>query len=183
MRGKTCRARFPALLLPLFQFFPFFLPLRPGEASFFGQPLPFFLILLPFFPTNMTDRLRGRFPECPFGVGAGLELTEPFAQPGHTEISVHAGRLDRRVAHENHSAGTFADKPQTYGIQSGMKLVPTCGALDDGMAAFLSDTLGGLFTRGAFKILGLGLGLYLRSVLEIPDHAPLLVDTIAGVHL
>ena len=124
MLSKTCRGRLPAIFLPLLQLFPFFLPLRPGEASFFGQPLPFFLILLPFFPAYMTDRFRGRLLECPLGVGAGLELAEPLAQPRHAEISVHAGRFDRRVAHENHSAGTFADETQTNGIQSGVKLFP-----------------------------------------------------------
>ena len=64
-----------------------------------------------------------------------------------------------------------------------MKLFPTGSVLDDSMAAFLSDALCGLLARGAFKILGFGFGLYLRPVLEIPDHMPLFVDAIAGVKL
>ena len=41
----------------------------------------------------------------------------------------------------------------------------------------------GLFSRGAFKVLGLGLGFYLFSPLKVFDHIPLFVDAIAGIHL
>lgn len=46
----------------------------------------------------MTDWLRGGLVECSFGIVARLELAKPFTQFGHAELSVHAGRLDRRIA-------------------------------------------------------------------------------------
>ena len=66
----------------------------------------FLLILPPLLPANMTDRLWSGLVEYPLGVVAGLEVSESFTQLGHTEIPVHAGCLDRRVSHENDSAGT-----------------------------------------------------------------------------
>ncbi len=122
--SKTDCSRLTALLLPPFQRFPFFLLFLLIEASFFCQPLPLLLIFLPFLPAKVTDRLRSGLAECPLGVVARLELAEPLAQPGHTEIPVHAGRLDRRVAHKNHRAGTLAGKTQTDCIQPGVKLFP-----------------------------------------------------------
>ena len=57
-------------------------------------------------PSEMYTRLWSGLVEYPLGVVAGLEVSEPFTQPGHTEIPVHTGCLDRRISHENDSAGT-----------------------------------------------------------------------------
>lgn len=137
MLGKTCCSCLSALLLSLFQSFPAFLLLLSGEASFFSHSLLLLLVVQPFLPANVADRLRGGFVECPFGVVAGLELSKSFGEPGQGKILVHAGRLDRRVSHENDSAGTLADETQTDRIQSGVKFLPACGVLDDGVAALL----------------------------------------------
>ena len=107
MLGKTCCSRLSALLLSLFQSFPAFLLLLSGEASFFSHSLLLLPVLQPFLPANVADRLRGGFVECPFGVVAGLELSKSFGEPGQEKILVHAGRLDRRVAHKNHRTRTF----------------------------------------------------------------------------
>ena len=131
----------------------------------------------------MTDRLRSGLVECPLRIEAGFELSKPFAEFGHAEIPVHAGCLDRRVSHENHRAGTLADETQTSGIQSGVKLLPACGALDDGMAALLRDTLRGFFARGVLKVFRFRLGLHPFPPLEILDHISLFIDAIACVHL
>lgn len=168
MRGKTGCGRLPTLPLTLFQRFPFFLPFLSGVTFLFSQPLPFLLILLPFLTAYMADRLRSRFAENPFGIIAGLELAEPFAQFGQGEISVNAGCLDRRVSHENHRAGTFADETQTDRIQSGVEFFPAGGVLDDGTSFFLRYPLCGFFARGVLKILrsGAGFDLFRQTVAD-----------------
>ncbi len=147
------------LPLPLLQHFPFLLLFFLGVILLFGQPLPLCLVLQPFLPANMTDLLRSGLLECPPpGVVARLERSEPFAQHGQAEISVHAGRLDRRVSHKNNSAGTVTDETQTDRIQSGMKLLPAGGVLNDGAALFLRYPLCGFSPVAFSKSSALGQG-------------------------
>lgn len=67
------------------------------------------------------------------------------------------GALFRRAAFflapaPSDSVGPFADGMQSDGIQSGMKLFPAGGVLNDGTAFFLRYPLCGFFSRGVFKI-------------------------------
>ena len=103
--GKAGSGCFPAFPLLPFQFFPFLFPPFSGVFLFLLSS-SFLLILPPLLPADMTDRLWSGLVEYPLGVVAGLEVSEPFTQPGHTEIPVHTGCLDRRISHENDSAGT-----------------------------------------------------------------------------
>lgn len=82
----------------------YFFPL-PGvaftlQSAFCGMFAAFVLIFQPFFPTYMAERFRSGFLlSCLPRIVAVLILAKPFAEFSEAEISVHTGRLDRRISH------------------------------------------------------------------------------------